>query len=341
MPGEMVCLVVIGDQNSSTMSDKYSTEILIKLLLTRSVLIWLLVGHAAKLAATSNLNYDEPYQTITRRSSYGVEHIEHAFHAPLKGLPNHVLELFCSSVRLRLYWNGYRKEIKATHRKGVYLRRMARLAKHLFEEIRDVDKPFNATMLSKVDKHFAAKFDQSRETTDEDDFEFDDDHQVKHKPFSGFKSKFSKKLNNFMPKFNDENNLDEIVEEIDSSETAKELNNEGKKSTLEKIKKFAKSWNFKKATLFIYTRWRTMWWMALSCLYTKYYLWDPALDEFIKLKRSLLMWPDLQLVKLKDLQCKPLVFFRRIMDICKMLNPLMRIDFWQFNYNSRTIFKEN
>lgn len=341
-------------------------ELLIRLPLVVSVIVVLLVGQVALVAADpAEADDDKSIKTITRKDKYGVAHIEHAFNAPSKGLPTPVLDLFCSSVKLRLYWKGYRQEIKKTHRKGIYLRRMARFAKHVFKDVRDVDKPFNATMLSIVDRHFAAKFDQS--SSSEDEFEDDDDDEkVKDKDkekdkdkdrdsdhadlvlelddsaskqpmFKSIKSAISKTLHNMNPKNHDVDN--EILEEIDSSSTVKELKKQGQHPAIETIKKFAKSWNFKKAALLVYTRFTTMWWLSLSCLYTKYFLWDPALDEFIKLKRSLLMWPELQLVKLQDLQCKPVMFFRRIMDICKILNPLMRMSFGQFNYDSLTRFK--
>lgn len=344
------------------MSDKYSKRILIRLSIFGLAILCLCRGYVAgpRALTTTLINEEDDgvIKTTTRKNSYGVEFVEHAFHAPSKGLPNHVIDMFCAHVKLRLYWRGYRGECKQTHRKGIYLRRMARFAKHVFNEIRDVDKPFNATMLSKVDKFLAAKFDQPADNGDrkegEEDEEFDEDEDeidldqaadaLKPSKMQGVKEKLARKWTDMKSKHNKNNHhedpaANELLDEIDSSEAVKTLRKQGQSSALARIRKFAKSWNFKKMAMWIYTRWRTLWWMALSCLYVKYYLWDPALDDFTKLKRSLLMWPELQLVKLQDVQCKPVIFFRRVMDICKILNPLMKFDLGQFNYNALTRFK--
>ena len=98
-------------------------------------------------------------ETISHRGQDGLELVELAFRPPMAGVPQHALDVFCASTKMRLYWGVFREEIKETHRKGFHLRHAARMAKHVFSDVRDADKPFNATMLSQIDKWFPVKFD--------------------------------------------------------------------------------------------------------------------------------------------------------------------------------------
>lgn len=294
-----------------------------------------------------------------------VKQQEFAFRAPMKGLPNHQIEVFCASVRMRLYWGVYRDEVKETKRKGLYLRRMARLAKHIFDDIRDTDRPFNATMLSQPDKYFGVSQDPGDEPMDESGAS--SVGGTSKGPKMAKVEKAKKRLSLFKTKLvnglqrqpsgdqtaapvsaNEENNGNEddnddaqsnksASETIEASEAMKELDQEGNKFAIKRIKKFIKKWA-PKVALGIYTRWRTMWWMMMSCLFAKYYLWDPALDEFTKLKRNLVMWPEFQLLKMQQLSCKPLQLFKRLLDVCKVMNPLMHIDFGQLSLDKMTRF---
>lgn len=294
----------------------------------------------------------ETIETIVYLDPAGVEHEEYAFREPARGLPVHVMDMFCSSVKLRLYWNGFRDEIKDDKRKGIYLRRMARLARHIFKDIRGADRPFNATMLSRTDDYFAVKLDTGDEEVDRaissraDEAEGAEPHRGatnQTDPLSAGARQF-RKLKLLSRRISHKlshkwsGDINNVMEEIDSSDTMKRLESEGQLDARLKIKRFARKWG-PKVALAIYTRWRTMWWMMMSCLYTKFYLWDPALDEFLKLKRSLVMWPELQLARMQDLNCPPLMFFVRLMDVCKVLNPLMNINFGQFNLDKLTRFK--
>lgn len=318
----------------------YSTKLLLLLLLLSCC------SNLATILQVTNAEQPPTIETIIFTDSNGVEHEEYAFRAPMDGLPEHPLKMFCASTKMRLYWSVFREEIKQNRRKSINLRRMARLAKHVFEDARDADKPFNATMLSKVDKYFAASIDTSpnndgkktkcdtklnlknlkckltrqkttRSDSNNNDFDYGDDNHI-----DADKNKYQEAKN--------------PLDLIDSSDWQSE--DENLNNTKERVKTFIKK-HAPKVALGIYTRWRTVWWMMLSCLFTKYYLWDPALDEFTKLKRSLVMWPKLQLVKLQDLQCKPLKLFKRILDVCKILNPLLHFSFGQLSLDRPYRFK--
>lgn len=292
-----------------------------------------------------------------------VEHEEYAFRAPMRGVPEHVLRLYCANVKLRLYWNVFREQVKEELRKGLYLRRMARFTRHIFEGVRDVDKPFDAPMLSVIDEYYGVTKAEAEDdaaisnviSNAQDATGQDDTTKTLKKTKSFTRGKLKALKEKFMNigKSDGEEaqqqqqtttsqleaaDVSTSVESVESSDSYQSLEKKGFKASLDKIKSFVVEWA-PKIGLGIYTRWRTMWWMMMSCLYTKYYLWDPALDEFIKLKRALIMYPDIQTVKLQDIDCKPVKFFQRILDVCKILNPLMNFSFGQLSLDKMTRFK--
>lgn len=291
-------------------------------------------------------------ETIIFKDQSGNEHEEYAFRAPMPGVPPKVLDVYCASVKLRLYWGVFREAILDSARKGIYLRRMARFAKHIFNEVRDADNPFNATRLSVVDEFFAVKEDGMIEgEVDVSEVEVDStggespgqnsDKSSREHSSRGIFARLKEKNNEFKRKLRkgikDDDSTSQI-EAIETSESFKELERSGSNESMKKLKAFLKEW-VPKVGLGIYTRWRVMWWMMMSCLFAKYYLWDPALDEFIKLKRNLVMYPDLQLMRLQDIGCKPVNYFRRILDVCKILNPLFTINFGTLSLDKLTRFK--
>lgn len=306
-----------------------------------SLILLLLVVLGLQVAsATSTI------ETITYKDSDGVENVEHAFRAPMSGVPKPILELFCANNKLRLYWDVFREQVLLTTRNGIFLRRMARFARHAFEDVRQVDKPFNATMLSRVDDYFAVK------DSDEDELELHDDkvdkgtagvdNQSTKSQLSAYKRFLSSKFKmighakrQLVDKLSKEQleALDESVKADDQITKTK-----GLKEVLGKIKSFVQA-QAPKVAMGIYTRWRLLWWMVMPCAFVKYYLWDIALDDFTKLKRSLLMYPDIQLMRLQDLECKPVRFFKRILDVCKILNPLLNFSFGQLALDKVSRFK--
>lgn len=103
----------------------------------------------------------ESIETITFKDSNGIEHEEYAFRAPMKGIPESILEVYCANIKLRLYWNVYRQQVNESRgRTENLLRRLGRMARHTFDEIRDVDNPFQAKKLSIIDKHFPVNEDE-------------------------------------------------------------------------------------------------------------------------------------------------------------------------------------
>lgn len=271
----------------------------------------ILVVDVGWLVADSQI---ETIETIIFKDSDGIEHEEYAFRAPMKGAPENVIELFCANVKLRLYWDVFREQVKGKYRKGAHLRRLARFARAIYQDIQGVDKPFNATMLSKIDGHH------------------DEDGEVADKTITAKTISVLKKMSSISdetPEFGLE---------------ADEKGHKGLKYKLREASDKAKYYIAEyapKIGLGLYTRFATMWWLMMPCLFTKYYLWDPALDEFIKLKRSLVMYPEFQLVKLRDVDCKSIKLFKRILDTCKLMNPLMYIDFGQMSLDRMTRFKQD
>ena len=287
----------------------------------------------------SKTHATEIIETIIYQDSQGVEHEEYAFRAPMKVVPNHVLNMFCANVKVRLYWNVFREQTNEKIRKGIHLRRMARFARHLFEDIRDVDKPFNATMLSIIDERFGVNFDDNEKNGEETK----DSNKTtsRKKPLAQAHSLSFKKLKALKSKLTGHTRKNSNqVEVLESSAPFKELVSKGFKDAAKRIKSYIAE-NAPKVGMGIYTRLLTMWWLMMSCLFTKYYLWDPALDEFTKLKRSLVMYPDFQLTKLRDIDCKPVKFFEHILDVCKILNPLMNLNFGELSLDRLTRFRSD
>lgn len=98
----------------------------------------------------------ETIEILTYKDSNDVEHEEYAFRAPMAGVPESVLQVYCANIKLRLYWDVFRQQVKDTRgRTEIFLRRLARMARHTFDEIRDVDNPFEGKRLSIIDKYFA------------------------------------------------------------------------------------------------------------------------------------------------------------------------------------------
>lgn len=318
--------------------------------------------NSIKLERQNSFVDTTPYETIVFKDELGNEHEEYAFRAPMKGKPEQVVDMFCASTKMRIYWGAFREEIKESHRKGIYIRRMARFAKHIFDDIRDADKPFNDTMLSKVDKYFATSTDCVDESIEQEvsssKKSTSNGQKSPKKKFKALKVKLiggrkSSSSTSTPPPDDDDGDVsDEVIkettdgdptqleEEIDTSDPMKELEMEGFKDAAKKIKKFVKKWA-PKVAVGLYTRYRTMWWMTMSCLFAKFYLWDPALDEFTKLKRNLVMWPEFQLVKLRDISCKPLKLFKRILDVCEILNPLFHFNFGHLSLERISKFKSD
>lgn len=310
----------------------------------------------------------EPFETINYRDSDDdTEHVEYAFKAPMKGLPMPALNMYCASIKVRLYWGVYREATKSgSYRREIHVRRMARLARHLFDDIRAVDDPFNATRLSVIDQWFGVEKEEEaakdmEESEDVNDYDSDYNDYDSSKKSKGFGKAFVKSKQEFKvlasklswrtstsKKDNSTESLnktrvdDEFGEdqfkEVEASDSFKELEMKESSAVVKRVKHFLKKYA-PKWKIVVYTRWRTMWWMMMSCLYAKYYLWDPALDEFTKLKRSLVMYPEFQLLRLADLDCLPVKFFKRILDVCKILNPLLNFTFGQFSLDKLTRFK--
>lgn len=327
--------------------------------ITSALLLLFIARNSLSGAATTDSDgidsSGELIETIVSKDSDGREHEEFAFRAPMAGLPTQVLEMFCASTKMRLYWDVFRDEIKTSTNKGINLRRLTRLAKHVYEDVRDVDKPFGAEeQLSVVDEYFgvssSSNDDEDGATTPSNTSDVVDRNielslnakaakklskpksiikSLKHKlsPSSANKQQHEAEQQQEDPQSRQlKPTQQQTIESIDLLFPDQLIKPDAKT----RIKIFVKEW-IPKVTLGIYTRIRTMWWMVTACLFTKYYLWNPALDEFTKLKRSLVMWPELQLLDMKDLQCKPLRLFRRVLDLCKLLNPLLRIDFGQLS----------
>jgi len=306
----------------------------------------------------------ELFETITFKDENGVQFEEYAFRPPLEGLPTRLLGMYCASIKMRLYWNVFRLEVKETRRKGFYLRRLARLARHLFnEELRTVDKPFNATMLKRPDDYFAASLvfgDEEKEASavdralqkvqsspEERASSTGEQHQTSgtaSKLMDSITGKISKQIS-----IGKNGNSNEIAkadllednEELQRIEQELQTEGAGAPEVRKRLKDLLKHWapKLKNVGHSVYTRWRTIWWLMMPCLFAKYYLWDPALDEFKKLQRSLVMWPQFQVAKMHELDCGPLKLFKRILDTCKLLNPLMHLNFGQFSLEKLTRFK--
>lgn len=356
------------------MSVKYPRQIL-----GTSLQGFLQVLFAILLLGRADCGHIEPedfsttIKIIITKDAQGIEHEELAFRAPMKGLPEPVIEMFCANVKMRLYWGVFRDEVKDSFRKGVFLRRMARLARHIFEEVADADKPFNETMLSVVDTYFPASPNKIEQSLDEKIREgkgpdrkekenslesltrtesFSKKFKTLKAKLVGIKKSSSSASLNVVPESTssasddatsgpkDPDDLRDRLELVESSDPMKQLEKDGRTEATQRVKAFVKKWA-PHIMLGVYTRYRTMWWLMMSCLFTKYYLWDPALDEFIKLKRNLVMWPELQLVRMQDLKCKPLMLFQRILDVCKIMNPLMYFDFGQLSLDKLTRFKND
>lgn len=301
---------------------------------------------------------DEIIETKVFEDSSGHQHEEYAFRPPVRGVPNQILRTYCANMKLRLYWGVFREQAKSAYRYGANLRRMARFAKHVYDDIRKVDKPFNATQLSIVDEFFGVKNDDSEDDDSEQEMlitkqanpnQLPCRHRLKKsrfhtltKLFSWSAESSSKNLCTDQVQQQAQANAQEQEQEIkleESNESLKELELKHSNASA-KIKSYFKKYA-PKVGIGIYTRWTTMWWLMMSCLFAKYYLWDPALDEFQKLQRNLVMYPDILLVKLQDINCRPVKFFQRILGVCGILNPIMNIDFGQFSLDKMTRFKSD
>lgn len=312
------------------------------------------IALCASSAQPSGTSQQQLIQTITRTSSIdtdGVEVTELAFRAPAKGVPEHVIDIFCANIKLKLYWGVYRETVKSKARTSQDVRRISRLARHYYPEIRSVDSPFNAPRLSKIDEYFGVKekIDDLDKETMTMDSESDDSDKKGKSRIKQIKMKFKRKLTHKHDLDEEDEHDEEIKQKMSASlgdnsapdgELTKAVEGTGKpkRAMLEKIRDYVKKYA-PKVGMGIYTRWSTMWWLMMSCLYTKYYLWDPALDEFIKLKKTMIMYPDLLLVKLQDIDCLPTKFFQKIISACKILNPLLNYSFGQLSLDNMMRFK--
>lgn len=293
------------------MSLQYPKKILIELSIRMIVATFVVIAHSKHTLAL------EAFETITFKDELGQEHEEYAFEAPLKGVPQHILDLHCANTKLRLYWSVFRPEIKESKRKGIFLRRIARLSRHIFSEVRLADKPFNATQLSVMDEYFAIRDEENskKESDDEEDYEQAKVSVESKGELGGEKRWYHTSKHSKSSKTN---------------YRSKELSPSAPKGHVEQLKQFVRK-HAPKVGMGIYTRWRTMWWLMMPCLFTKYYLWDPALDEYTKLQRSLVMYPDFLMLKMQEINCPPLNLFKRILDVCKLLNPLLNFNFGQLS----------
>lgn len=274
-----------------------------QMILTSSHWLTLLIVLVSYGLSTATLDTNiQTIETIVRKDSKGFELEEYAFRAPIRGHPEQVLDLYCANIKLRLYWDVFRETVKNDNtRTAAHLRRLARFARHLFKDIRAVDHPFEGEMLSKIDEWFGVK------PTEEDQREID-----------------LASLGGQEAEEEEENGLSFTTTSAPIKVRLKE--------TMHKLKKLVKK-HAPTVVVGIYTRWATMWWLMMSCLFAKYYLWDPALDEFTKLQKSMVMYPEFQLLKLHEINCLPIKFFEHLLDTCKILNPLMNIDFGQLSLN--------
>lgn len=321
------------------------------MLIVSLILLAICCIHATASSANARGTTDqtETIQTIRFTDSAGNEVTELAFRAPAKGVPKQVINVFCANVKIRLYWGVYRETIKSTARTGQDVRRMARLARHYYPEIRAVDDPFDAPRLSKVDEWLGVKETDRGEAFHDSSLVFSDTDSEEQGEGRLEQSKVKIKRKLSVKHEDDEDANKEIKQMMDASvnggfddnaESTKtdKMFTKAKKRRLERLRDQVKRYATK-VGMGAYTRWATMWWLMMSCLYTKYYLWDPALDEFIKLKKTMIMYPDFSLLKLQDIECLPTRFFQRIISACKTLNPLLNYDFGQLSLDSMMRFK--
>lgn len=234
---------------------------------------------------------------ITRVSEDGVTYEELAFPAPKTGYPEAMMNTYCAAMKVRLYWNEWKQEIQKPLRRSEALKQMGKMALKLFSDIQGIDDRLDGT------------------TADDDG---DEDENEKITDDSVPESAIEKDA----PKVSNE----KAIDEIQSSDAFKELFKQKGSVAIDIIKKWVPI-----VSKGVRIRYMSAWWLMMSCIFVKYYLYDPALGEWLNLQRWMPQYPDFQELQLKNQSCKPVRFFIRLLDVCKIINPLFNISLGQFS----------